>query len=291
MKRTQAYILIILSGFLFATSGIFVRFLTPYGFSSLQRTAMRGVVSAIILSVYVLIKNRKLFKTELGELFLFFLSGLTMFMCAYFYYASLEHTTIATAVVLMYTSPIYVLLFSVMFLKEKITTLKILAVATMIIGAALVSGITGGIQFDFLGVIFGLLSGISYSAYNIITKYAMKRKNNPITTMVYCYIFVAAISGLSADMFGMVTLTLQNPYIILPMILGIGIFTCALPYLIYTFALKEIPAGTASALGLVDPMAAILYGVILFKEPLSVSLVLGIILILGSIFAISTIKE
>ncbi len=286
MKK-RAYIFIILSGFLFATSGIFVRLLSPFGFSSMQMTAMRGGVSALMLTAYAALFDRKLFKTKPRELGLFLLSGVAMFLCAYFYYASLNHTTIATAVILMYTSPIYVIIFSVMFLKEKITVLKLLAIISMLVGVALVSGIAEGLDFDFFGVLFGLLSGVTYGIYNILTKLQMKRKNSPMTATLYCFIFMGILSTSFANVSEMTQIATQSPLIISLLAIGIGVFTCGLPYLIYTFALREIPAGTASAMGLIDPMAAIVYGVIFFSEPLSLLNLAGIILILGAVFALS----
>lgn len=291
MKKSKAYIFIILSSFLFGTSGIFVRLLSPYGFSSMQMTAMRGIVSAVALSLFALITNKKLFKTTLKELCLFILSGVFMFGAAFFYYTAMEYTTVATAVVLMYSAPIYVLLFSVLFLKEKLTALKAVAVAVMLVGMALVSGIVGGMEFNFWGVFFAIAAGVAYAAYNIVAKIEMKRGNDPMTAMIYCYIVMGLLAGLWADVPDMVGLTAQDPLLLIPLILSIGLFTCAVPYLMYTVSLKKIPAGTASALALIEPMAAILYSVVFFNEPLTWTLVIGVVLILGAVFLISRIKE
>lgn len=291
MKKSQAYILIILSSFMFGTSGIFVRLLTPYGYSSMQMTAMRGIVSAVALSLFVLFTNKKLFKTNLKGFCLFALSGVFMFVTAFFYYTAMEHTTVATAVVLMYSAPIYVLLFSVLFLKEKLTVMKAAAVAVMLVGMALVSGIAGGMEFNFWGVFFAIAAGVTYAAYNIVAKIEMKQGNDPLTAMVYCYLIMGLLSGLCADVPDMVGLTLQDPLVLIPLILGIGLVTCAIPYLMYTVSLKKVPAGTASALALIEPMAAIVYSVVFFQEPLTWPLVIGIILILGAVFVISRIKE
>ena len=46
-------------------------------------------------------------------------------------------------------------------------------------------------------------------------------------------------------------ITGKNPYEILPLIIGIGVCTCVLPYMFYTLALRDIPARTASALGII----------------------------------------
>ena len=291
MKKSQAYAIIILSSFMFGTSGIFVRLLSPYGYTSMQMTAMRGVISAISLSLFVLFTKRHLFRTNLKSLCLFAFSGVFMFITAFFYYTAMEYTTVATAVVLMYSAPIYVLLFSVLFLKEKLTAVKAVAVAVMLVGMALVSGIVGGMDFNFWGIFYAIAAGVMYAGYNIVAKIEMKHDNDPLTAMVYCYIVMGVLSALFADAPQMVELTLQGPPTLWLLILCIGLCTCAVPYLLYTMTLKYIPAGTASALSLIEPMAAILYSVVFFNEPLTWPLVIGVILILGAVFLISRIKE
>ncbi len=291
MKKSQAYALLIISGFLFATSGIFVRRLSPYGFSSLQIVAFRGGVSAIVFCLFALIRDKKIFKTNFKSLLLFAVNGILMFFSAYFYYSALEHTTIATAVVLLYTSPIYVLIFSVIFLKEKFSLTKLLSILVMIVGVALSSGFFGNMSFEPFGVLCGLLSGVSFGIYSITTKLSMKMKNDPFTSMLYCYIIMAALAITFANVTEMPALISKAPLKISLLSLGVGLFTCAIPYLMHTFSLKIVPASTAGALGLIDPMASIIYGILFFKEPLSFLLVCGIVMILGSVFVISRIKE
>lgn len=287
----KAILLAALSSLLFATSCIFVHFLTPFGFTPMEMTAMRGVVSAVLIIVYLFFYNKKLFRVKLSEILLFACSGLTMFTAAYFYYESIAKSGVATAVVLMYTSPIYVLAFSVLFLKEKLTAKKVICVAVMLFGVVLVSGILNGGQFNFLGVLLGLLAGFSFGMYNIVTKIAMRRGSHPTSAMAYSFIFMGVISLLFVDVNNMAVLTAQNPALVLVLMVGIGLFTCFLSYLIYAYALKELPAGVAAALGLIEPVAAIIYGVALFGDELTWILIAGIVLILGAVFVMSRVEE
>ena len=116
MKKT--YLWIILAGILWGTSGIFVRWLTPYGFTSLPLTAFRGLVAFICLAGYCLLQNRAAFRIRQAHLLLFLGIGLTQFATAAGYFLCMQMTSVATAVVLMYTSPVYVMLFSALFWKE-----------------------------------------------------------------------------------------------------------------------------------------------------------------------------
>ena len=286
MKKL-ALIQIILAGILWGTSGIFVHYLAPYGFTSLQMTFLRSVVSCLCMSLYILIFNKNLFKVTLRELLLFAGSGISFFLTASCYYYSMQTTSISTAVVLMYTAPIFVMIYSVMFLGEKLTFQKTVAVLTMLVGCGLVSGIIGGLRFDMIGILVGLLSGIAYSAYNILTKIQMKNNSNPMSATLYCFFFAVLVGAFSCGIEKIPQSIAIAPRITLPLVAGIGLMTCVSPYFLYTLAMKEIPAGTATSLGIIEPMAATLFSVILFKESLSVASLCGIVLILGAVFLLS----
>ena len=122
--KTRAFIYIIIAGLLWGTSGLFVHVLSPYGFSSLQMSAMRGVVSALCMIVYALVKDRSLFCISKRELALFAASGVGIFGTATSYYVAMQLTSVSTAVVLMYTAPVIVMVYSVLVFGEKMTTLK-----------------------------------------------------------------------------------------------------------------------------------------------------------------------
>ena len=283
MKK-QAFIYIILAGILWGTSGIFVHYLSPHGFSSLQMTAVRGVVSLICMALYALFTDRSLFKVRWQELIMFAAIGASLFFTASCYYSSMQMTSVSTAVVLMYTAPIYVMVFSVLFLGEKLSPMKLVAVGCMLVGCSLVAGIIGGVKFDLLGIIIGVLSGIAYASYNILTKISMRGGSRPVSATVYSFLFMSIIAICVCKPDQIVNNAAKSPAVTIPLLLGLGICTFVLPYLFYTLAMKTLPAGTASALAIVEPMAATLFSVILFDELLDLFSIIGIVLILLAVF-------
>ncbi|MBE7033974.1 MAG: hypothetical protein E7406_07090 [Ruminococcaceae bacterium] len=290
MKKVSL-IYIILASVLWGTSGIFVHYTSSYGFSSLQMTLIRVLVSLVCMGIYIFIADRKLFKTNIKELLLFAGSGIGLFGTASFYFSSMELTSVSTGVVLMYTAPILVMLFSVTFLGEKLTKVKAASVVFMLVGCGLVSGIIGGIEFNPLGIVLGFLSGVSYAAYNIFTKIEMKHKSNPITANFYCFLFATLVGILISEPQEIPVFIAKNPVVTIPLTAGMGIVTCILPYLFYTMALKNIPAGTASSMAILEPMSATVFSVAILNEQLHLTSVLGIILILGSVLVLSKQKE
>lgn len=290
MKKS-AFIYIVLAGVLWGTSGIFVNLMSPYGFSPVQMTCMRSVVSALCMGGYLLLKDKSCFRVPLKQFLMFLISGAAVFGTATFYYAAIGASSVSTAVVLMYTAPVFVTAYSVAFLSERFSLSKGTAVVLMIVGCALVSGLVGGAKFSFMGTLLGLCSGISYSIYNIATKIQMIKGCKPLSATFYSFTVMAVISLCVCKPWQIVDIAMDEPLFLFPMMIGIGVFTCVLPYLLYTLGMKEIPAGTASALGIVEPMSATVFSVVIFGEKLSAASLIGIVLILVSVFLLSRTEE
>ena len=289
--KTRAFFLIIVAGVLWGTSGIFVHYLAPYGFSSLQMTAVRGTVSLVSMAIALLILDRRLFLAGWKDVLLFVGSGLGFFGTASCYFAAMQATSVSTAVVLMYTSPVLVMLFSVLFLGERLTRLKMISVVCMLIGCGLVSGIIGGLRFRAVGILLGVLSAIFYSAYNIFTKSALRRGCNAMTVTLYTFFFMALASVAASKPQQIGTYVTKAPFTVILLMIGLGIFTSVLPYFLYTLALRDLPAGTASALSIVEPMAATVFSVLLFREALDAFSLIGILLILLAVFLLSRAEK
>lgn len=286
MKKI-AFIFLIIAGIFWGTSGIFVHLLSPYGFSALQMIFLRSVVSFLIMLIYILIKDKRLLKLERKDFLWFAGSGIALFGTAGCYYAAMIATSIPTAVVLMYIAPVLVMIYSVAFLGETLTKLKAVSVLCMLAGCVLTSGLIGGARFNAWGIALGVMSGVSYSIYTILAKLEMRWGCNPMTASLYCFLVVSVISFSVCKPGEVAGLAAQNLLVTFPLVLGLGICTCVLPYFLYTLALKSLPAGTAAAMGILEPMSATAFGVILFHEPLGLPSVCGMILILGSVFLLS----
>ena len=87
----------------------------------------------------------------------------------YFYYLAIQRTNVATAIILQYTAPIWVLLYAVFRGIQRATWQRIAGVALALAGIALVIGIfgSGSFKLDRIGVIAALLAAFSFAFYNI----------------------------------------------------------------------------------------------------------------------------
>lgn len=277
--KTKAFIYIVLAGLLWGTSGIFVKFLTPYGFTAPELSLIRGTISFLSMLAYALIFDREILRISGKNIVFAIFIGITLYGTATLYYSSMQMTSVSTAVVLMYTAPIYVTAFSIAFLGEKTSKLKTASICIMLVGCALVSGIIGGLKFDAVGILLGILSGIVYAAYNVITKIALGRGLNAVTLSLYGFLFMMLTALISARPAKIFEHAAQKPVLTIPLMIGLGIFTFVLPYFFYTLSMRDLPAGTASALSIIEPLAATLFSAIVFREIPGIISSLGIALI------------
>ena len=283
-KKRLSFGFIILAGICWGMSPIFVHYLAPYGFTSLQMTAIRGTVSFVCMLLYVLIADRSLFKIKAKDLLLYALIGASLLGTAFCYYSAMQMTSTSTAVVLMYTAPVYVMLYSVLFMGEKFFKLKLAALIMMLAGCCLVSGIITGLRFDVLGILVGILTSIIYAAYNVLTKISMQHKLEPVTVTLYSFFFMSLISLSVCNPAGLYSNIVANPMPTVPLCIGLGIVTFVMPYFLFTWSMKHLPAGIASALSVVEPMAATVFSAVLFSEIPDAMSIVGILLILAAVY-------
>ncbi len=281
MKKGFAFI--IAAGILWGSSGVFSNLLSQYGFSAFQITALRISSAFLMLFAYCLITHRDALRVSKRELLLCIFSGICLFGTAGCYFASMQMTSISTAVVLMYISPVPVMIFSVMFFGEKLTPKKAVASALMLVGCALVAGIIGDFKPNIFGVALGVLSGLAYAAYNILTKIEVRRGIKPMTATLYTFLFAALSAIIFCRVWELPALIAQNAAFTLPTAVACGLFTCVLPYILYSHSLKILPVGTASALSIIEPMSASVIGFIVYREAASVFSLCGIGLIIFSV--------
>jgi drug/metabolite transporter (DMT)-like permease len=112
-----------------------------------------------------------------------------------------------------------------------------------------------------------------------------------MTATLYSSLFMALIALCVSNPKGIAVGAMQKPVLLIPMLIGLGVITFVLPYVLYSSAIKVLPAGTASALSIVEPMAATLFSVFLFHEKLTLYSCIGIVMILMAVLLLGRTNE
>ena len=276
---------IIIAAVFWGLIGLFTRPLLNMDFTPMQLSAARALVGAVCAVIYCLVKNPGLLKIRLKDMWIFIGTGLVSFtFMNIFYYMTQKLCSLSTAAVLLYTSPIFVMILSALFFKEKITALKIFALILAAAGCALVSGI-GAADFTLTGFLAGIGSGLAYALYSIFSRFGLKRYDS-VTITAYTFIVAAAVTVPVCNPVKVSELIVQNPKSLLLM-LGLGTIAAFVPFLCYTKGLETIATGKAAIIVTMEPVVASLLGIFAFKEALSPSGFAGILLVLGAVFILN----
>ena len=290
-KSPMGDILIIIAGLFWGSMGIFVRHLNNLGFTSIQVACLRLVTAGILFALILLIKDPKGFKIKAKDIPLFLALGLVsilFFTCCYF--TAIRLMTMSTAAILLYTSPIWVMVLAIIFLKEKFTIQKIIALVLAFAGCVLVSGFGG--RVTVIGILVGLGSGLGYGLYSIFGTFALK-KYTPYT--VTCYTFLIAGAGSvivsnPADLLAKIS-AVDNKLSLFGFVLLTSVVTAVIPFLLYTLGLNRTTAGKAAVLATVEPAAATLFGFFVMNETVGPVAVCGILLVFAAIIVLSVRKN
>jgi DME family drug/metabolite transporter len=131
----------------------------------------RTTFSFIVLMVaLVLLRGWKRLRLPVSDFRRMFVLGIFGVAASnYLYYLAIQKTNVATAIILQYTAPILVLLYTVARGLQKPTVQRISAVGLAVTGIALVIGIFGssGFRLDAIGVIAALGAAFSFAFYNV----------------------------------------------------------------------------------------------------------------------------
>lgn len=275
--------LILLAGCFWGSMGIFVRRLGSFGFSSIQIVSIRVTLAAFFFCVLLLFKDRSGFRIALNDILLFlglgFGSILFFTVC---YFTAITMMPLSTAAILLYTSPIWIMLMSVLFFHETMDSRKLLALLLAFLGCVLVSGISGE-RMTLTGLLIGLGSGLGYGLYSILGTIALRRYS-PYTVTAYTFLLAAVGSWLLCRPSAMLKIFAHatNLTALLLFCCLTALMTAVIPFLAYTIGLRTVEASRAGILATIEPMVAALVGILFFSEPLTLLSGLGILLILAA---------
>lgn len=287
MKKLAPF-LVILAGCLWGTMGIFVRHLNAIGLQSMEIVEARSVLTAVGMFAALALFRRDLLKVRAKDLWIFVGGGMaSVILFNYCYFQTIQRASLSTAAILLYTSPVFVLLLSVPLFGEKLTRKKLICLVLAITGCALASGVaSGGMALSPMTLLLGLGSGFGYGLYSIFSRFALQRGYHPITITAYIFLF-GALGGIFLTDFSQITRVVSADGGNLIYLMVYTLVTTIVPYISYTTGLQQVENGVAAVLACIEPVMATVFGIFVFSEMPTLSGWLGILLVLIALTALN----
>ena len=236
--QTKATLQMLLCSLLWSISAIFIK---QIDWNPVVISGMRSLFAA--LTIFVFIKLKK-YKLELNSRSL----ETGIFLCATFllFVTANKLTTAANAIVLQFTAPVFILIFSALFFKEKLIKKDVMAVAFTFVGITLffIDDMSGGrLAGNLVAVAAGVTLALAYMSIN------RGLEDDSMSGIFWGNLFTALI--------GLVLFATTQPQITLrsaTFIVILGVFQLGIPYILLAYASKYCPPLTCSLLGVLEPL-------------------------------------
>ncbi|KLI56494.1 DMT family transporter [Brachyspira hyodysenteriae] len=271
-------LLVIIGSIAYGFLPIFVKNIIAYNYSSLSIVFYRYFLTAIFLFIIILVtkKSFKITKRQFIELFIFSIIGLGLTF--FFLSQSLLYISAGLSNMIHFGYPVIVLLVMIFMFKEKTNILKILSIIFAVVGIVLLTQVVE--VESFLGVIYALITTITYGSYIIANKKCSFSEVDTMVSLFYMSLFVS-IAFFIAGMFTGSLQVLNNLYVFWNFaVISLVCTIFSLGLLLY--GVKRLGSSLASILNMFEPATTVVASIFIYKESLTINIIIGSILIILS---------
>lgn len=264
-----------------AAFGTLAPFVRNIGVSSAELSLFRALLAACLIGLFLLVTKRKLnVKSLKKELLLLVCSGACMAVNWILLFEAYKYTTVAIATLSYYFAPVLVTVASALLFLEKLGKKQIFCFLMSTLGIIIVTGITnlGSGSNNGLGILFGLGAAVLYAGCILLNKFikgvgGIERTFLQFLAAIAVMIPYVALTG-GLDLSGMDGLGWVS-------LLVVGLVHTGVTYCLYFTAVEHIPGQEVAILSYIDPLVAVVIGVAVLGEPLTIQQLIGGVMILG----------
>ena len=302
MKANKGYAMVLIAALMWGSIGVFIKALTALGLSSASIAALRLLVGAAILVPVLMFMGARARHVPDGEpsgpWALFRATPRSLFFCALvgviglasanlLYYLSMGEVGMSTASVLLYTMPVFGVVLGRVLYGEPMSANKVLAVALNITGCvlAVTNGSFSDMAFSAFGVGAGVVAGFMGALLAVFSKVATERMH-PLAVTFYGFVFggvfMAAIGFPWSDVAAAMSWELAG------LLFAFGLMPTALAYIFYMSGLSMgLEASKVPVVASFETVATVMVGILLYGEASGAIKIVGICLVLLSIFVMN----
>ena len=263
----------------------------PGGIDPLILSQTRATFSFFLLLPVFLAAERsrqRLPAADIGRSFLIGILGVAA--SNYFYYLAIQRTNVATAIILQYTAPVWVLLYAIARRMEKPDIKRVFVVSVAVVGTSMTVGLFGPgiVKLDEIGLGAGLLSAFSFAFYNIYGHDILSRRDR-WTVLLY--------TTLGASLFWIVV---NPPWRIAAaqlsgsqwlFLLVFALVSVVLPFSFYFAGLQSLRPTRAIIASCLEPAFSVALAALVLGEMMRPLQTAGIVLVLVAIVAVQAVDR
>ena len=254
--------------------------------SPLLLTQARTTFTVLLLAAFLLIRyGPSFFRVRRRDLLLCVLAGTLGTGCSnLFYYVAVQKTTVAIAITLQYTAPVWVLVATALIRRERPSRRRVAAVLLALAGIALTVGLfQPGLRLGAAGAAAAMIASFSFAFYNLLAPGIVQR-THPLRVMFYAVLGAAVLWAIASPPWRLPAQHLsrgQWEFLFL-----FACFSMLLPYVFYFNGLKYLDPTRAVVASCLEPVFAVVFAAVFVGEGIGWLQATGIVAVLaGTVLA------
>ena len=246
----------------------------------------RYMFSMLILGAIMLFQKQS-FTVKRKEVATLSTLGVLFAFSSIFLFDSFNYMDAGIACTILFIYPVMVAVAMAIFFKERLSVLTYGCIALVLVGITMLYD-GGEAPLSLTGILFVILSSLSYSSYIIVVNKSVVKNMNPIKITFWAMVFGSVVIAIRLNM--LTDLQPLNNEVLWLNALGLTIFPTVISMVFIAIAINKIGSTFTSILGSLEPITALAIGVIIFHEQITFRVMLGIILIIIAVTLVITGK-
>ncbi|MDE6587287.1 MAG: DMT family transporter [Paramuribaculum sp.] len=286
--KVKGYILGVIAAASYGTNPLFALPLYADGMNPDSVLFLRYLAAIPVVALIMAIRGRS-FKVSLRQFGMLAVMGLLMAVSSLSLFMSYTYMDAGIASTLLFVYPVMVAVIMAGVYKERISKVTIACIAVVLIGISMLGRGEEGASLSLVGVMIVMVSSLSYAIYIVGINKSSLDKVPTLTVTFWVLVFGAAVFA-ARLMLPSVPLTMPsgdgNQWLLWGCVAGLAILPTAVSFLCTTGAVQYIGSTPTAILGALEPVTAVVIGIFVFGESLSMLDVVGIILIISAVSVI-----
>lgn len=277
----KGYVYAMLSAVAYGTNPIFALPLYHDGMDVNTVLLLRYAIGALVLFLMIALHNRRSLLIGLKDLGGLAVMGVLMVLSSITLFASYDYLSAGIASTLLFFYPVMVSLIMALVYKERLGWRKIFCLIMAFAGVAILSKGDDGTGISWWGFLLVMLSSLSYSLYLVyINRGPMKHLSSSVVTF---YVLLVGLLFLLASSFLSGSICLPHHGWSWLNILGLGILPTVVSLWCTSQAISLIGSTQTAIFGAMEPVTAVVLGILILGETLTLMPAIGMVLIFVSV--------
>ncbi len=281
MSNLKGYLFAAIAAASYGTNPIFAIPLYREGISVTSVLFMRYAMAVAIMFFATMIKSPKAFVIKPKYVGLLAFMGILMVLSSIALFESYKYLSAGIASTLLFFYPVMVAVIMAIFYKERLTKKSWACLVTAFLGVVILSKNDDGGFISLLGLTLVMLSSLSYAIYLVYINRGPMKKINTSTITFYVILggFLVMIPYCLLD--GGLMLPKTTPAWINA--IGLGFFPTVISLIFTSRAIALIGSTETAIFGALEPLTAVILGILILGETLTITPAIGMILIFVSV--------